>query len=78
MYLKLREYWNIRLKEVNHLSWQLIADHNERPKSYTIIRRFLFELVDITGSKWLRSNKFIICFARVILKYNNAACYIYI
>ena len=51
MYLKLREYCNIRLKEVNHLSWQLIADHNERPKSYTIIRRFLFELVDITGSK---------------------------
>ena len=45
MYLKLREYCNSRLKEVNHLNWQLIADHNERPKSYTIIRRFLFKLV---------------------------------
>ena len=28
-----------------HLRWQLIADHNERPKPYATIRRFLFELV---------------------------------
>ena len=27
---------------LNHLRWQPIADRNERPKPYTIIRRFLF------------------------------------
>ena len=31
-------------KEVNHLRWQLIADHNEWPKPYTTIRRFLIRL----------------------------------
>ena len=33
----------------NQLRWQLTADHNEWPKRYTIIRRFLFELVDMTS-----------------------------
>ena len=51
------------------LPWQLIADHNEWPKPYTITRRFLFELVGMISldrNDW----KFITCFARiVVLKY---------
>ena len=49
------------------MRWQLIADHNEWPNPYTIIRRFLFELVGMIYH-WIeitdKYNKFIICFAR--------------
>ena len=33
--------------EFNHLRRQLIADHNERPNPYTIIRRFLFGMISL-------------------------------
>ena len=34
-------------KRLTTRAWQPIADHNEWPKPYTTIRRFLFELVDM-------------------------------
>ena len=45
-----RSLWSVDqlpAQEVNHLHWELIANHNEWPKPYTVIRRFLFELVDM-------------------------------
>ena len=40
---------------INRLRWQLIADHNEWPNTYTVIRRFLFELVDVTSYHWIET-----------------------
>ena len=54
-------------------AWQPIADHNERPESYTTIRRFLSELVDMISlpmdrNYWEVTN---LSFALPILYYLN-------
>ena len=55
----------------NYLRWQTIADHNEWPNRMQQFRRFPFPTrpYDVTRPKLLRSNKFIIYFAWVMLKY---------
>ena len=54
-------------------AWQPIADHNEQPESYTTIRRFLSELVDMISlpmdrNYWEVTN---LSFALPILYYLN-------
>ena len=57
--------------KINHLRWQLIADRDEWPRPYTIIRRFLFELVGMISldrNDWEVINLSFVLFYSNVLK----------